>query len=46
VVHVVLGLPYFAVTLAALGLATLWALGDYSAQFRRLLGATKSVNTP
>jgi CDP-diacylglycerol--glycerol-3-phosphate 3-phosphatidyltransferase/cardiolipin synthase len=46
VVHIVLGLPFFSVTFAALALATLWALGDYSAQFYRLLGATKSVSTP
>lgn len=46
VVHIVLGLPFFSVTFVALALATLWALGDYSAQFHRLLGATKSVSTP
>jgi cardiolipin synthase len=46
VVHIVLGLPFFEVTFAAVALATLWALGDYSAEFRRLLGASKSVSTP
>jgi len=42
----VLGLPFFAVTFAAVALATVWALGDYFAEFRRLLGASKSVSTP
>ena len=46
VAHIVLGLPFFAVTFAAVALATVWALGDYSAEFRRLLGASKSVSTP
>jgi cardiolipin synthase len=46
VVHIVLGLPFFAVTLAAVALATAWALVDYFEQFRRLLGASKSVSTP
>ena len=46
VVHIVLGLPFFAVTFAAVALATVWALGDYFAEFRRLLGASKSVSTP
>jgi phosphatidylglycerophosphate synthase len=46
VVHIVLGLPFFAVTFAAVALATLWALGDYAVEFRRLLGASKSVSTP
>jgi cardiolipin synthase len=46
VVHIVLGLPFFAVALAAVALATAWALADYSVQFRRLLGASKSVSTP
>jgi CDP-diacylglycerol--glycerol-3-phosphate 3-phosphatidyltransferase/cardiolipin synthase len=46
VVHIVLQLPYFEVTLAAVAVASLWALADYSAQFRRLLGASKSVSTP
>jgi phosphatidylglycerophosphate synthase len=46
VVHVVLGLPFFDVTFAATALATVWALADYFAAFRRLLGGAKSVNTP
>ncbi|MFN8542776.1 MAG: CDP-alcohol phosphatidyltransferase family protein [Candidatus Binatia bacterium] len=46
VVHVVSGLPFFAVTFAAVALATAWALCDYVAQFRRLLGASNSVSTP
>jgi CDP-diacylglycerol--glycerol-3-phosphate 3-phosphatidyltransferase len=46
VVHIVLGLPFFAVTFAAVALATVWAFADYSAEFRRLLGASKSVSTP
>lgn len=46
VVHIVLGLPFFAVTLAAVALATAWALVDYFTQFRKLLGASKSVSTP
>jgi len=46
VVHLVLELPYFEITFAALALATAWALVDYFPQFRQLLGATKSVSTP
>lgn len=46
VVHIVLGLPFFSVALAAVALATAWALADYTVQFRRLLGASKSVSTP
>jgi cardiolipin synthase len=46
VVHIVLGLPFFAVTFAAVALATVWALRDYSLEFRRLLGASKSLSTP
>jgi phosphatidylglycerophosphate synthase len=46
VVHVVLGLPLFDVTFAATALVTVWALGDYFAAFRRLLGGAKSVRTP
>ena len=46
VVHVVLGLPGFEVTFAAVALASAWALVDYSMEFRRLLGGSKSVSTP
>ena len=46
IVHVVLGLPYFDLTFAAVGVATIWALLDYGIQFRRVLGASKSVSTP
>lgn len=46
VVHVVLGLPFFGVTFAATALANAWAIVDYGAQFRRILGASKSVSTP
>ncbi|MFQ5665026.1 MAG: CDP-alcohol phosphatidyltransferase family protein [Candidatus Binatia bacterium] len=46
VVHLVLGLPFFAVTFAAIALATTWAISDYFVQFRRVLGASKSVSTP
>ena len=46
VVHIVLGLPFFTVTFAAVALATAWALWDYSREFRRLLGGSKSHNTP
>ncbi len=46
VVHLVLRLPFFEVTLTMVGLATAWALRDYSLQFRRLLGASKSLSTP
>lgn len=46
VVHIVLGLPAFEVALAAVALATVWAAVDYSSEFRELVGASKSVNTP
>jgi len=46
VVHLLLGLPCRDLTLAAVAAATIWSLADYSAQFRRLLGASKSVSTP
>jgi phosphatidylglycerophosphate synthase len=46
VVHVVLDLPLFALTFAAVALATAWALVDYSRQLPRLLGASKSQSTP
>lgn len=46
VVHIVLRLPFFEVTFSAVALATAWALRDYSLQFRRLLGASKSLSTP
>jgi Phosphatidylglycerophosphate synthase len=39
-------LPYFSLSLAAVGLASLWALVDYGAAFRRLVGTEKSVSTP
>jgi CDP-diacylglycerol--glycerol-3-phosphate 3-phosphatidyltransferase len=46
VVHIVLGLPFFEIALAAVALATAWAAVDYTAEFRELVGASKSVNTP
>jgi len=46
VVHVVLGLPLFALTFAAVAAANVWAVVDYGSRFRRLFGASKSVNTP
>jgi phosphatidylglycerophosphate synthase len=46
IVHVVLGLPHFDLTFAAVAAATLWALFDYGMQFRRVLGASKSESTP
>jgi CDP-diacylglycerol--glycerol-3-phosphate 3-phosphatidyltransferase/cardiolipin synthase len=46
VVHVLLGLPGFALSFAALALASAWALVDYGAELRRLLGGSKSVSTP
>jgi cardiolipin synthase len=46
VVHIVLRLPFFEVTFAAVALATAWALHDYFLEFRRLLGASKSLSTP
>jgi len=45
VVHILLGLPFFLVALAAVALATVWAVFDYFGQ-ARALGAWKSVNTP
>jgi hypothetical protein len=42
----VLGLPFFEVALAAVALATAWALKDYSLEFRSLLGASNSDSTP
>lgn len=46
VVHITLGLPLFPVTFTAIALATAWALWDYAREFRRLLGASKSLSTP
>lgn len=46
VVHVLLGLPGFEVSLAAVALAGVWAFFDYGAEMRRLLGGSKSVSTP
>lgn len=46
VVHIVLGIPFFEISLAAVAAATIWAIADYSALFRRLVGASKSVSTP
>lgn len=46
VIHMVLALPLLGVSLAAIALATVWALVDYSTRFRKLLGASKSVSTP
>jgi CDP-diacylglycerol--glycerol-3-phosphate 3-phosphatidyltransferase len=46
VVHILLGLPLFEISLAAVVLATVWAAVDYSAEFRALMGDSKSVNTP
>jgi len=46
VVHVLLGLPGFGISLAAVALAGLWAFFDYGAELRRLLGGSKSVSTP
>jgi len=46
VVHVVLGLPRFEITFAAVALASAWALVDYSLELRRLFGGSKSVSTP
>jgi CDP-diacylglycerol--glycerol-3-phosphate 3-phosphatidyltransferase/cardiolipin synthase len=46
VVHVVLELPGFELTLAAVALASAWAVVDYSVSSRRLLGGSKSVSTP
>lgn len=45
-VHLLLGLPLFGVSLAAVGVASVWALVDYGAEFRRLMGTAKSVSTP
>jgi phosphatidylglycerophosphate synthase len=46
VVHVVLGLPFFAATFAAVAAANVWAVADYGVRFRRLVGVSKSVSTP
>jgi cardiolipin synthase len=46
IAHVVLGLPYFEVSLAAVALTTVWAAVDYSAELRELADASKSVSTP
>jgi CDP-diacylglycerol--glycerol-3-phosphate 3-phosphatidyltransferase/cardiolipin synthase len=46
VVHVVLGLPLFELSLGTVALASAWAFVDYGAELRRLLGASKSVSTP
>lgn len=46
VVHIVLGLLYFEIPLAAIALATVWAAFDYTAEFRVLVNASKSVSTP
>ena len=46
VVHVLLGLPGFEISLAAVALAAAWAFFDYGAELRRLLGDSKSVSTP
>jgi cardiolipin synthase len=46
VVHIVLQIPFFEVSLAAVAIATVWAIADYSSVFRKLVGASKSVSTP
>lgn len=46
VVHILLALPLFEVTLAAVALATVWAARDYSVEFWSLLRASKSDSTP
>jgi CDP-diacylglycerol---glycerol-3-phosphate 3-phosphatidyltransferase len=46
VVHIVLDLPYFALSFAAVALATAWALVDYSRHLLGLLGTSKSHSTP
>jgi phosphatidylglycerophosphate synthase len=46
VVHVVLALPLFELSLAAVALASAWAFFDYGAALLRLLGGSKSVSTP
>ena len=46
VVHILLGLPGFEFSLTAVGLATLWSVFDYGAEFRELALASKSVSTP
>jgi CDP-diacylglycerol--glycerol-3-phosphate 3-phosphatidyltransferase len=46
VVHIVLQIPFFEVSLAAVAIATVWAIADYSTRFRKLVGASKSVSTP
>jgi cardiolipin synthase len=45
-IHLVLGLPGFALTLLAVAATTVWAIADYGAWFRRLMGDAKSVSTP
>lgn len=45
-VHLLLGLPLFSLSLTAVALASVWALLDYGAEFRRLMGTAKSVSTP
>ena len=45
-VHLVLRLPGFGATLLAVAAASAWAIADYGAWFRRLLGDAKSVSTP
>ncbi|HWP65691.1 MAG TPA: CDP-alcohol phosphatidyltransferase family protein [Candidatus Limnocylindria bacterium] len=46
VVHMISGLPLFDLTFAAAAAANVWAVIDYSAQFRRVVGSAKSVSTP
>ncbi|MDH3212066.1 MAG: CDP-alcohol phosphatidyltransferase family protein [Myxococcales bacterium] len=45
VVHIALGLPFFIISLGAVALATVWALGDYVAELRRLAGASKPAGS-
>lgn len=46
IVHVILGLPGVDVTVAAVAVASLWAVADYGAQFRRLLNAPRPAGAP
>lgn len=46
VVHILLALPGFEISLALVALATLWAIADYARMFSELLGGSKSVSTP
>jgi CDP-diacylglycerol--glycerol-3-phosphate 3-phosphatidyltransferase/cardiolipin synthase len=46
VVHVILALPGFDVVVAAVAVASVWAVADYAAQFWRLLNAPKSAGAP